>query len=398
MGPIRNCVANFFEVANSFSSTLEGVDKAAGVLQPAVALAHMQFGDVIPISIYNILEDLKGAKAIKNATFWVFNVKELFEKPFSLKDFNALGRLVNCAKRLCFIAASVLMLGEYLDRIQKVAAPVGAFPWKMVLLLSGVILSAIKGCIDLQDNSKKQAKLIHERRFYVVDPATLSANEIADRENELRGEINELKDYMRDTFAKGVTHDLVQVRARIVDLERQAKESRNEDKQIKEALVREKKVETALKAKKTLEKIIAYAPRHFLDLEIQKEQLELFKSEKENEKDLREVLNDVKILGRTGSKNYYNHKIEVFNVREANLTTERKKAWHGILFDISKVFVFSIILVKAPLLSLVPARLMDTAKKTIEGISLISGLLGARKFTFEAFNKLKSLPRPLLTA
>lgn len=386
---VRDGVANFFDLLKRLTD-FEGFDKIAGVVQPALALIRLQFGeDVIPEAVISFAEDLKSLKSIKNACFWIFNVDEAFKKPFSFKDFMSLGSLVNCAKRICFIGASIFMLGEYWDRIHKVAAPLGAFPWKLVLLLGGVAFSAIKGIIDLYENSANAAKLNQERQFYVKN-ADLTPQQISDKKNAIAAEVKTLQDSLVNAFAK----DAISTYKETKKNEQQANEKKpaEELKNIQEAFAIEKEQFIHVKAKELLEKVNKVAVGEFAEIEKQKEMLRLLKNEKNRNQ--QEVLNDVETLLKMNAKQFTSYKFEVFKVREENLAMARKKSWRAIAYDISKVAVFTLILAKAPILSLVPTSFLDWTKKGIEGIGLISGLLGMRKFIFESYYKPKDEPGP----
>ena len=74
---IREGFANLFAGAKEFCD-LEGADKVAGVVQPFLTMLQIQFGQIIPGAILNIVEDLKTLKAVKNSTMWIGNINENF--------------------------------------------------------------------------------------------------------------------------------------------------------------------------------------------------------------------------------------------------------------------------------------------------------------------------------
>lgn len=405
VGIVRDGVANFFDVLKRFTENLEGIDKIAGIVQPLIALIKLQYGPIVPESILNILDDLKVVKVVKNASFCIYNADEAFKKPFSFKDFMTVGSLVNLAKRICFIGASIFMLGEYFERITKVATPYFNFPWKMVLLLGGVALSAIKGIIDLYENSANAAKLSLERQFHVKNNS-LTAQQIDAKKAEVGAEVQKLQTSLADVFAKNVTKPLAQSKSEVEDLERKATENKPaaELKQIQEKLALEQKVLIELKAKDLLGRVnnIAVAifadiaVAKFADIDKQKDMLKLLKND--SKRPQQDALNDVETLLTMNEEQFRAHKFSVFDVRQANLSMARSRTWHAIAYDVSKVVVFSIILVKAPMLSLVPSSFVDLAHKGIESIGLVSGLLGGRKFIFDSYNKPKDEPRPIIAA
>lgn len=407
---VGNGIANFFDVLKRFTENLEGFDKIAGVVQPFIELTKLQFGDIIPVGITNIVADLKVLKAVKNASFCIFNADEVAKKPFAFKDFMSLGGLVNTAKRVFYIFASLFMLGEYLDRIQGVAASVGGFPWKTVLLLGAVVSSAFKGIIDLYENSATTAKLNLERQFFVKKDSELTPEQVTEKKTEsdnITAEISKLQKSLESTFAKNPTSTLKETEQNIKKLEADLKLNKQieglrkvEDdaalKKIEDSLEKRKGLIPGLKAKGLLELVNAVAVNKFAEINKQRDMLKLLQNEKKRK--LQNVLDDVNTLLAFDNKQYKAYKAEVFDVRQENLEMARSKTWQAIAYDISKAAVFSLILTKAPLLSLVPVDYLDVTKGGIELVGLISGLLGVRKFAFESYNKPKEEPRPILVA
>lgn len=394
---VRNGVASFFDVLKRFTENLDGIDKIAGVVQPFLALIRMQFGEVVPDSVSNIMQDLKSVKAIKNASFCLFNIDEAFKKPIGRKDFQVLGTAINVAKRICFAVASFFMFNEYWDKVQGVAVSFAGFPWKMVFLLAGVTLSVFKGILDLIENSANTAKL-NEERVFLSKGAVRTTEKIAEKNAALDAEINKLKGSLAGVFAKNALSDLNETTQNVKNLKQQAKVSTSAEelKQIQEALALEKKLELEQKAKTLLEEVNKFAVNKFAEKDKQKEMLKLLKNDKNRK--MKDTLADVQTLLAMNSKQYLKYKFEVLSVRSENLAMVRKKAWIGIAFDVSKAAVFILILAKAPILSLVSIDYLSLAKKGIEGISLGSGVLGVCKFGFESYNKLKEEPRPNFVA
>lgn len=394
---VKAGAAGFFDVLKRFTENLEGIDKLGGVVQPILALIRLQFGEIVPESLSNIMEDVKSVKSIKNATFCIFNLDEAFKKPIGRDDFKTFATAINAAKRICFAVASFFMAYEYIEKVMSVAVPLVAFPWKMVLLLAGTGLSIIKGALDLQENTANQAKLQAERVFYSKSKAN-TPDQINKKNAALDAEINKLNTSLTDAFAKNAVSDLAEMQRNVKNLKQRAKESKAPDelKQIQEALAIEKKLVLDQKAKALLLEVNKVAVKKFAEKDKQKEMLKLLKNDKN--RNLKDALADVQTLLKMDSKQYLSYKFEVLKVREENLEMARKKAWIGIAFDVTKAAVFILILTKAPVLNLVPISLLNIAKKGIESINLLSGLLGASKFAFESYNKLKEEPRPIFVA
>lgn len=395
---VRNGVASFFDVLKRLTENLESFDKVLGVAQPIIEFIKLQFGaETVPGSITNVLEDLKVLKTIKNTTFWIFNGDEICKKPISFKDFLTFKSLINLAKRICLYAASILMIGEYLDRIRKVIVPLNAFPWKVVFLLGGVAFSAIKGILDIFDSKERAAALMQERRFYDLSSAP-PTEEITQAKTKIATVVGTLQNSLVNTFANGVTSTLEEARNKVAELEVKSKENKPaaEIKQIEEALAIEKNLVLQLKARKLLAKVNGVATDTFVAINKQKDMLELLQN-KTNRKQ-QDTLDDVKTLLKMNDNLFKKYKFTVFDVRAENITLEIKKSWRAVAFDVSKTVVFSIVLTKAPILGLIPDAFLIWGKSVIEGINLGSGLLGINKLLFDSYNKPKEEPRPIFVA
>lgn len=403
----RNGVANGFDGLKRFTENLEGIDKIAGVIQPLIALIHLEFGAVIPIGILNSVEDLKSIKAVKNACMWIGSGDDAFKRPWTLKlpaglkDYKAWSSFINTIKRTCFIVAAVLMIGEYWHRIHRVAMPPLLFTLKIAFLLAGVALSAIKGLLDLREHNINLAELRHERQFYIPNNPALTPEQIAKKMNELTGDVKALQTSLDKNYAQKADSphivDIYDTRQKIRELEKKVKKQNPPTMKTQAALADEKKLLLRLKTQKLMEKVNNVAVDEFAELDKQKLMLKILENGKKPV--TQEKLNDVKTLLKMNKKQFVEHQIKVLNVREENLVMERKRTYRGIAFDISKVFVFTLVLTKAPILSLVPINFTHVCKQGMEGVALVSGLLGVRKFAFDSYNKApKAEPRPIIAA
>ncbi len=286
------------------------------------------------------------------------------------------------------------MLNEYWQRIHKLPVTPLLLTVKIALLLTAMVMSTLKGIFDLSENKANRAKLMQEKEFYVS--SSLTAEQIAEKKTSLASEVKKLNDSLGKTFAIIDSSTIEETKKKIEEFEQQAKVNNPPSSAIESELKNEKILLLRLKTQKLIFKVNTIAVDTFTQLDKQRVMLKTL--DNGGKPVAQEKLDDVKTLLAMNDRQFIVHQMKVFDVREENLVMGRKRTYRGIAFDISKVAVFTLILAKAPLFSLVPINFTKLCKQGIETISLASGILGVRKFAFDSYNKLKDEPRPIIAA
>jgi hypothetical protein len=341
-------ISTIFDATNTtlnglgqLTGSLEGLATAAGVLEPAFALAEMQWGLKFPVQIA-FSKNLKVIKDLKNAVWSIFTSSDFINKSYGTKDFNSIESMARSGKRICFMVASFLYYRDYLKGLSGIAVSAADTMLKIKLVFAGTVCATIENICKISRYNGKISRLEHRAKIFAgaaaADAAMCNAlaAKIAARTAKLQA------------LAPG--RALTGFKSKVVNTNPDAGNYID------------------LKGKAQMLKLLVKAGRG---------------KRSKKSADYREAL----AIDNMNGPQYAAHTLKRYAVRQVNLNTIKTKEDLALLGNLLKLPILGLMIWKAPAAAFIPIDYEEAFEKGKELLSLAAGSLKLWKFLYDANNK-----------